>query len=165
MKRNLYIICSCVSLFIACSLGYGQVDNVNDLPKAIDRDNGGFYYYKTENRLDPFRPFVTPKSISSTRDPNEIVDSDEKLSGMQLFEPGQLNLVGIIHSAKDSIALVEDQSKKGYVVKIGTLIGKRGVVTNIDEEQVSITETAKTRGGQELKSIITLRMKKDGEKL
>jgi len=87
-----------------------------------------------------------------------------ELSGMRLFEPGQLTLVGTMLSPQKEIALVEDQTKKGYILKLGMPIGKRGIVTHIEPEQIIITETAKTRAGQEIKSTVTMRLNKEGDK-
>ena len=60
--------------------------------------------------------------------------------------------------------MVEDQTRKGYVLKLGNLIGKRGVVSSIDPRQVVVTETARTRAGKEMKSTTTMRIKKEGDK-
>jgi type IV pilus assembly protein PilP len=62
------------------------------------------------------------------------------------------------------MAFVEDQAKKGYVLKVGTLIGRRGIVTQINPDQVLIEETAKTRSGQEIKTIVTMRLNKEGDR-
>ncbi len=124
----------------------------------------GSYSYNTEGRPDPFKPFINPQSLApSNPDPNEIIENSQELSGMQLFEPGQLTLVGILATQSNAMAFVEDQSRKGYVLKVGTLIGKRGVVTQILSDKVHIEETAKTRSGQELKSTVFLTLKKEGD--
>jgi type IV pilus assembly protein PilP len=60
--------------------------------------------------------------------------------------------------------LVEDQTKKGYVIKPGTLIGKRGVVSKIGSDEVVVTETAKTRSGQEIKSTVMMKLNKEGDR-
>jgi len=123
------------------------------------------YSYVIEGRADPFKPFVSPKANMSTApDPNEIIEDNLDLSGMQLFEPGQLTLVGTLLSPQNEMALVEDQTKKGYILKPGALIGKRGVVAQIEPQQVIIIETAKTRAGQEIKSTVTMRLNKEGDK-
>jgi type IV pilus assembly protein PilP len=62
------------------------------------------------------------------------------------------------------MAFVEDQARKGYVLKVGTLIGRRGVVAQIDPDQVLIEETAKTRSGQEIKTTVTMRLNKEGDR-
>lgn len=123
------------------------------------------YSYKVEGRPDPFKPFVTVKSVSQlSHDPNEIIDESVERTGMQLFEPGQLTVVGVMLTSSEPIALVEDQTKKGYVLRIGTLIGKRGIVTSIDDQKVIVTETAKTRSGKEIQTTVAMKMKKEGDK-
>ena len=122
------------------------------------------YVYKSEGRSDPFKPFVSPQTSSAFPDPNEIVDENVEYSGMQLFEPGQLNLVGIMINSRGSVAMVEDQTKKGYMLKVGDLIGKRGMVSSIDVHQVIVTETSRTRSGKEMKEIVTMKIKREGDK-
>lgn len=137
-------------------------DNEQKITLNIKSDG---YIYRHEGRPDPFKPFVSvKKSATNLLDPNEIVEEETTYSGMQLFEPGQLNLVGVMMTKSDPLALVEDQTKKGYVLRLGSLIGKRGKVTAIEANQVIITETAKTRAGKEMKSQITMRMKAEGDK-
>ena len=123
------------------------------------------YEYAVEGRQDPFRPFLSPKAATPTGlDPNEIVEDSSELVGMQLFEPGQLTLAGVLLNNNASVALVEDQTKKGYMLKIGTPIGRRGVVTEIQKSQVIITEKAKTRAGQEISSTVIMKLNNEGEK-
>ncbi|NLE02339.1 MAG: pilus assembly protein PilP [Fibrobacter sp.] len=136
----------------------------NEQKLTLDVKSDG-YIYNHEGRHDPFKPFVSVKqSATNLLDPDEIVEEEVTYSGMQLFEPGQLNLVGVMMTRNEPIALVEDQTKKGYVLRLGSLIGKRGKVTAIETNQVIITETAKTRAGKEMKSQITMRMKAEGDK-
>lgn len=123
------------------------------------------YVYTVEGRTDPFKPFISQKATTPAgRDPNEILDDSTELTGMQLFEPGQLTLVGVLMTGTGELALVEDQTKKGYMLKRGDLIGKRGVITRIDKHQVEITETARTRAGKEISSTVIMRLKKEGDK-
>jgi type IV pilus assembly protein PilP len=123
------------------------------------------YVYQTENRPDPFKPFITPQAaIPVGLDPNEIVDFERELTGMQLFEPGQLTLVGVLGSGDEMLAMVEDQTQKGYLLTEGMLIGRRGVVTRIEPQQVIITETAYTRAGTEVQDTIIMRLKKEGDR-
>jgi type IV pilus assembly protein PilP len=123
------------------------------------------YTYTVEGRTDPFKPFISKKATTPAgRDPNEVIDEKAELTGMQLFEPGQLTLVGVLMTGTGELALVEDQTKKGYMLKRGTLIGRRGVVTLIDKQQVVITETAHTRAGKEISSTFIMRLKKEGDK-
>ena len=123
------------------------------------------FSYQTEGRPDPFRPFITPKAAAPAgANPDEIVDAETELTGMQLFEPGQLTLVGVLSSERGPVAMVEDQTKKGYLIKLGTPIGRRGVVAQIEQEQVVIMESARTRAGKEITSTVIMRMNKEGDK-
>jgi Tfp pilus assembly protein PilP len=123
------------------------------------------YSYKNEGRPDPFRPFVANKANSAPlQDPNEIIEEKKDFFGMQLFEPGQLVLVGIMQGSQNAYAMVEDQSKKGHTLKIGDLVGKRGVVTSIEPQRVIVTETSITRSGKEIKNIVAMKLKKEGDK-
>lgn len=123
------------------------------------------YFYQTEGRPDPFKPFITPQAASPMGfDPNEIVEFERELTGMQLFEPGQLTLVGVLGSGGEMLAMVEDQTQKGYLLKEGMLIGRRGVVTSIEPQRVIITETAYTRAGNEVQDTIIMRLKKEGDR-
>jgi len=152
-----------LTVVIFSNFSFAQEQSQANLPASDFMASGNAYFYNAEGRPDPFKPFVTPKSTSALADPNEIVDEANTLTGMQLFEPGQLTLVGVILSSQEPIALVEDQTRKGYILKMGTPIGKRGVVTSIDSRQMIITETAKTRAGKELKTTTVMRLKKEGD--
>jgi len=152
----------CIIMLLMSNLALSQSKDSESVSEINNKFNSDSYYYNAQGRADPFKPFVTQKSASGP-DPNEIIDEKTQLAGMQLFEPGQLSLVGVITSSREPIALVEDQTKKGYILKLGNLIGKRGVVSSIDKHQLVVTETAKTRSGQELKTTTTMRMKKEGD--
>lgn len=122
------------------------------------------FEYVLEGRPDPFVPFITEKAATPQLDPNEIIDDNgQELSGMQKFEPGQLTLVAVLKANSNKIAMVEDVTGKGYILHEGTPIGRRGVVTKIDPQQVLIVETARTRAGKDLKNTIIMRLKKEGE--
>ena len=122
------------------------------------------FEYQLENRVDPFVPFITEKAATSSADMNEIVEDNKPLTGMQLFEPGQLTLVATLRKNKDDdVAMVEDFTGKGYVLLKGTKIGRRGVVTGIDPNAVTIEETAVTRAGKEIITKVVMTLKKEGE--
>ena len=117
------------------------------------------YEYQATSRPDPYKPFIAPKTVN----PSELLDEDKELTGMQLFEPAQLSLVGVMDTPKGRVAMVEDATKKGYTITEGQLIGKRGKVTEIQKDQVLVTETAQTRGGEEIKTVVSMKMKRDGD--
>lgn len=125
------------------------------------------FEYKLENRPDPFVPFISEKAASSSVNMDEIVDPTGPLTGMQLFEPGQLTLVGLVKKGSEDLAMVEDFTGKGYVLTEGTKIGRRGVVKDIAPQSVLIEETAVTRAGKKNVTEVVMLLKKDkkeGEK-
>lgn len=157
----LYLLC----FWLAGAVCATDISDTERLIQAGILERSNSYAYVIEGRADPFKPFVSTQSTAPVGpDPNEIVDENSGLSGMQLFEPGQLSLVGIMLSPAAEIAFVEDQARKGYVLKVGTLIGKRGIVTQITPDQVLIEETAKTRAGKEIKSTVAMRLNKEGDR-
>jgi len=110
-------------------------------------------------------PFITEKTTDQgTEDPNEIVEKKETLTGMQIFEPGQLSLVALLNTEGQKYAMVQDFTGKGYVITEGTKIGKRGVVKTIESNKVLIEETAETRAGKKIVTYIDMVLKKEGEK-
>lgn len=121
------------------------------------------FEYQLENRADPFVPFITEKAATSSVDMNEIIEDNKPLTGMQLFEPGQLTLVALLRKNADNVAMVEDFTGKGYVLLKGTKIGRRGVIKEIDPNAVIIEETAVTRAGKEIITKVVMTLKKEGE--
>ncbi len=137
-----------------------QTSPVNPLPAVP-------FEYKLENRPDPFVPFISEKAASPSVNMDEIVDPSGPLTGMQLFEPGQLTLVALIKKGGEDLAMVEDFTGKGYVLTEGTKIGRRGVVKDIAQQSVFIEETAVTRAGKKTVTEVVMLLKKDkkeGEK-
>ncbi len=121
------------------------------------------FTYILENRADPFLPFILDES--TVAEMNEIVDQEEgPLTGMQLFEPGQLTLVALLQVEDRSVAMVEDFTGKGYVLREGMKIGRRGVVEKIASGTVFIKETAYTRAGDELVNTIEMTLNNEEKK-
>ncbi|CAK8724880.1 Type IV pilus assembly protein PilP [Candidatus Electrothrix aarhusensis] len=123
------------------------------------------FQYKFEDRPDPFFPFLS-KDTGRDPDGDLPIDDDEgkPLTGMQLFEPGQLKLVALLKIGNKNVAMVEDVGGKGYRLDENMLIGRHGVINRIKDEQVEITESYKTKTGRIVTKEITMRMKKEGDK-
>ena len=160
------VLCAflCASSLL-CTQGIANPAETNALeqPQPPVSHSTAQFEYLLENRSDPFVPFISEKAASSTVDMNEIVDSSGPLTGMQLFEPGQLTLVAILKKSAEDIAMVEDFTGKGYVLLEGTKIGRRGVVKDITLNNIVIEETAVTRAGKELITKVVMTLKKEGE--
>ena len=132
-------------------------NNANEADEIMGGDKG-MWSYEVENRDDPFLPFVKPNVATTTIKEEEVI-----LTGMQLFEPGQLKLVAIMFTPTKKVAMVEDVTGKGYIVDEGTLIGRYGIVSQISLDQVNITETRKI-GEKEVITPVVMRLDKEGDK-
>lgn len=127
-------------------------ESVVSITKPVDD-----FVYQLEGRPDPFEPFIKPK-VATTLGKDKIIVEKVVLTGMQLFEPGQLKLVAVMSSEGNKIAMVEDVTGKGYIINEGVLIGMHGVVSQITPDKVIITETARTRAGKELTTTVVMRL-------
>ena len=153
------------SLFAANSFAQDTAGDQMDQLKTETSDDASSpdeFTYQLEGRPDPFEPFIRPQ-VATTAEPDEIIEENKKLSGMQLFEPGQLTLVAVMTALGDKLAMVEDVTGKGYIIKEGILIGRRGVVSRITDDQVIITEKAQTRAGKEIITTVVMRLNKEGD--
>jgi Tfp pilus assembly protein PilP len=164
-RRCFYMACL-VFLFGSAAAALAQKtpsegQDINQAPIEIKKSTSTFEY-QIEGRQDPFMPFLTERSTNN-ENLDEIIDGDQNLTGMQLFEPGQLTLVALMVSGTGKYAMVQDFTGKGYVIEEGTKIGRRGVVSNIVQNKVIIEEQALTRGGKTLINKIAMVLKKEGE--
>lgn len=123
------------------------------------------FEYPLDNRPDPFYSFIAKeaKEKKGTVDPIVDVETQEPLTGMRLFEPGQLRLVAVMGVQGSRIAMAEDTAGKGYILRENILIGKHGKIVLINDGQVTIQEIRKTQSGREINNEIVMRLKKEGE--
>ncbi|KAB2889511.1 MAG: pilus assembly protein PilP [Desulfobulbaceae bacterium] len=172
LTRSSFLLCFSISMILSffCfpSAPAQAAEPQQPAPQATSGEESKsesvpFEYIQT-NRPDPFLPFISEKATArETGDPNEIIEKNEPLTGMQLFEPGQLSLVGLLETGGEKFAMVQDSTGKGYVIVTGTKIGRRGVVKTISPNKVLIEETAETRGGKKILTYIDMVLKKEGE--
>jgi Tfp pilus assembly protein PilP len=99
---------------------------------ALDaHETGGMPPYNSAGRRDPFRPF--------TLDIHPEVRM--QLTPLQRYELGQLTVVATVWDVNPPRAMVEDSGGMGYIVTLGTPIGRSGgVVTAIEPERVVVEE-------------------------
>lgn len=158
------LVCITATFFPSALMGTEKdIPQESDTSAMQTKMEGDAFEYVWEGRPDPFKPFIEPK-VASNIDLNAIVEEDKKLTGMQLFEPGQLTLVAVMGMSGKKIAMVEDDTGKGYVINEGMLIGRNGVVSQITQDNdVIITETAQTRAGREIVTTVVMRLNKEGD--
>jgi len=136
-----------------------------EISQVLEQESKGVSFdYQLEERPDPFLPFISDKVATQNINADDIIDEDVDLSGMRKFEPGQLTLVAVMFASSQNMAMVEDVTGKGYVLTEGMPIGRRGIISRIEDGQVTVVETAHTRAGRKLENTIVMRLNKEGEK-
>ncbi len=114
------------------------------------------YTYSAAGRRDPFAPIIMKeerKAKAGERPP---------LERYGLFE---FKLTGVIWQGFGYNALVEGPDGKGYVVKVGTIMGpNKGVVKKITQDRIVVQEKFKTFSGvtERKEIVIELRKKQEG---
>jgi Tfp pilus assembly protein PilP len=106
--------------------------------------------YDPTGKPDPFLP--TRVSIESR-------NKGKKVLPLEQFEVNDFELVGLITGSGANKAMVQDLTGKGYILQVGTSIGKMGgKVTRISEKEVFITEPFQDFLGRKRTRVITLKL-------
>ena len=129
------------------------------LEELVSSMNIEAFEYNTENRSDPFMPFISAKIDQ----PVDIDMSTERLSGMRQFEPGQLKLVAIMFTEANPMAMVEDSAGKGYLIRRGTKIGKSGIISDIVPNHVIIKQLTYSMTRERKYKTVEMILRKEGE--
>ena len=109
--------------------------------------------YNPAGRRDPFRPFTL----------NLRPEARTQATPLQRYELGQLNVVGTVWELSPPRAMLEDSVGMGYIVTIGTPIGRNGgVVTAIEPQKVVVEERVLDFYGKEQINRIVMETPKEG---
>ena len=121
----------------------------DDVQIARAVEPSGDVPYDPAGRRDPFRP---PSAGTA--------QAGEPRTPLQRYEIGQLKLVAIIYETRDPRAVVEDDQKLGYIIKVGTPIGANGgVVRAIERGRVVIAEQAVDYYGERRDNEVTMELR------
>ena len=127
----------------------GPAAKTDDVQVARAVEPSGDIPYDPAGRRDPFRP---PRAGTA--------QTGEPRTPLQRYEIGQLKLVAIIYETREPRAVVEDDQKLGYIVKVGTPIGPNGgVVRSIDRGRVVIAEQAVDYYGEQRANEVTMELR------
>jgi type IV pilus assembly protein PilP len=108
------------------------------------------------NKKDPFKPFVAIK-IESKSTPESKKQILHNSLPIHSFDVSQFKLIGIITGGRENQAMVTDPGGKGYVLKVGMLIGKNdGKIISISSNGVDVLEQFKDDNGRVRKENIKL---------
>ena len=115
------------------------------------------FVYQREDRNDPFVPFIQERVVAK-----EV--PVEELTGMRIFEPGQLSVVAIVESAHDIFAMVQDSNNQGYIIRKDVLLGRTGVVEAIVPNKVIVKNYTYNLAGDKIYKTVEMVLKQEGEK-
>jgi len=108
------------------------------------------FVYNPIGKRDPFRTFLTKE--------NEDADGPAR-TDLQKYDIDQYKLVGIVWGNERPRALVQDPTGEGFVMEIGTYIGKNwGKVTQIQSDVVVVTEEYEAMDGRLIVNPIHLKL-------
>ena len=97
--------------------------------------------YDRKGRPDPFAPFVSGPEPSTSDKTQKKLQRRKPRTPLERMSLGQLQLTAVMETGAQNVALVEEASGKGYVVKKGTYIGNEGGrVTRILPNAIVIEE-------------------------
>jgi type IV pilus assembly protein PilP len=109
-------------------------------------------YYDPTGKPDPFQPPVLEYS-------GDLKSRRVRGLPLQQFEVTEFELVGIVSGKGENRALVQDASGKGYLIKVGTPIGKnQGRVVAIADRRILIEERIKDFLGREKTRTVALKI-------
>ncbi|MDF1615725.1 hypothetical protein [Desulfurivibrio dismutans] len=120
------------------------------------------FVYRLVGRPDPFMPFVETAPVPAPGEPVEDGE-EEVLTGLRRLEPGQLSLTAIFVSDRETMAMAEDSTGRGYFLRPGDLIGRKGRVESITPGRVIIKESTMTPAGETEYRTIEMFLTQEGD--
>ena len=123
------------------------------------------FSYSPEGKVDPFKPVLgtDEPEISTDRVGQEKEEREKRIpqSPIEMVDLSQLKLTAIILAPGRNLAMVEDATGKGYIVKKGTYIGNReGRVTEISPDRLIVTEQGTDDLGKPISEIREIQLPK-----
>lgn len=102
---------------------------------------------------DPFRPFTLDLRTGAP----------VQLTPLQRYDPGQLTVVATVWDISPPRAMVEDSTGMGYIISLGTPIGRNdGVVIAIEAQRVVVEEHVLDVYGKERINRIVMQTPSEG---
>lgn len=107
--------------------------------------------YTAEGQIDPFRPerIEVAQASRSSNAASKIAEHEKRLKEpLEAFPLESIQMLGTITQEKETFALVK-AGPNLYRVKKGNYMGQNfGVITAIDESQISLKELVQDSGGE-----------------
>ncbi|MBI4208407.1 MAG: pilus assembly protein PilP [Deltaproteobacteria bacterium] len=90
------------------------------------------YHYTSDDKPDPFQPLLVERKRK---------EGEALLTPLQQYDLSQLVLVGVVSGIAEPRAMLEDPDGKGYIVQIGTGVGKSGgKVAEVGSDWIKVVE-------------------------
>lgn len=123
------------------------------------------FSYSSEGKIDPFKPVLGTDEPEGAADRvGPAPEEREKRipqSPIEMVDLSQLKLTALILAPGRNLAMVEDATGKGYIVKKGTYIGNReGRVTEILPDRLIVTEQGTDDLGKPMSEIREIQLPK-----
>lgn len=119
----------------------------------IEPPSAVLYAYNPRGKRNPFQPLVVEKK--ATPPPKKKIEQaakkekEEPRTPLERFDLTALKLVAVVWNIPHPRAMVEDSSGKGYILSLGTRVGKnQGQVTKITSAGVVITQKVEGADGK-----------------
>lgn len=114
--------------------------------------------YSGEGKVDPFISLIKNEPVKA-KEPSRPRTPLEKL------DYSQMKLVAIVARGEEHVAMVEEAGGKGYIVLVGTYIGRNGgVVSNIRKDRVVVHERIKDFKGDMITRTQEIKLNKTEDK-
>lgn len=121
---------------------------------VVPTENKAAWAYSPIGKRDPFRSYLAILEESGEKE-----KTGQKIIETTLYELDQYKLKGLITSTAQPKAMVEDPQGRGWVIKLGSRLGKAGgVVTRISREGIIVTEEFRSPTGERVRQPITIKL-------
>ena len=143
-----------------------EVMKNNESPLSSEKENMSpeIEAYSGEGKIDPFEPLikVETKQAIAQGEPVKLMEKPERiLTPLEKLDYSQMKLVAIINADAGSVAMVEEAGGKGYVVGLGTNIGRDGgTVVEIQKDKIVILERLRDYKGKIIKRTQEMKLNK-----
>ena len=114
--------------------------------------------YTGDGKVDPFMPLIK-------NEPVRVKEPDRPLTPLERLDYSQMKLVAIVSRGVQRVAMVEENGGKGYIVLVGTYIGRNGgVVSEIRKDRVIVHELRKDFKGDMITHTQEIKLNKTEDK-
>jgi type IV pilus assembly protein PilP len=125
------------------------------------------YSYNPQGKPNPFQPLVVERPEKPATPGAKKVEAAKKEregpgTPLEKMELAELKLVAVVWDIPKPRAMVEDKGGKGYILSVGTRIGKnQGQVSKITPEGVVVSEKTEAPDGKTKTREVPLRLYAD----